>query len=433
LTYLLESRLDWSPEKVRAYQDRKLREVIRYCWLHVPYYRDKWRGYLARPEDIRGVSDLPSLPILTKEEVRANQDRLKSTAPGVRFNAGRTGGSTGQPISFFLTPYDEQLAWAQMYLGWRRAGYRFGMPFLVIGGESVGIGDWDKRTRNDRILNRWVTSGSNITPKRVANFFTLPQASRMRFLYGYPNAIAAFGRQMRELGHGLPALVGIVCTAEVMTATLRQEIKDVYGVKRVLDQYGLNDGGLHAVDSDEEDGLFLSPFRGILEVLDDQDKVVVEPGVKGRALATAISNPAMPFIRYDTGDYIAWHSPKSRSAVCRWPSIAPVEGRMGDVMALPSGRVIAMPGLTLVMRWLEGINQYQFVQTGPRQVEVRLDPLEGSELSMDDTLAFLRNRISDEIEWKVVLAKPLLTQNGKLLVLRNDWMRRQGMQQSAGT
>lgn len=433
LTYLIESRLNWSPEKVRTYQDQKLREIIRYCWQHVPYYREKWQGHITGPEDIRGITDLHLLPILTKEEVRTHLDILKSTAPGVRFNSGRTGGSTGQPISFFLTPFDEQLAWAQMYLGWRRAGYNFGSPFLVIGGESVGVGDWDKRTRNDRILNRWVTSGSNITPKRVSNFFSLPESGQIRFLYGYPNAIAAFGRQMRELGRLFPKLRGIVCTAEVMTSALRQEIKEIYGVKRVLDQYGLNDGGLHAVDSEEEDGLFLSPFRGVLEVLDDNGRVIVEPGVKGRALGTTISNLAMPFIRYETGDNIAWHLPKSQSTVCKWPRISPVEGRTGDVITLPGGRVIAMPGLTLVMRWLEGINQYQFIQTGPCEVDVRLDPLEGKKLSVDEILTFLRTRISDEIEWGVQIGKPLLTQNGKLMVLRNDWLRQLGTEQNKVT
>lgn len=44
----------------------------------------------------------------------------------------------------------------------------------------------------------------------------------------------------------------------------------------------------------------------------------------------------MPFIRYETGDRVHWHSLNRRRRV-RWPRIGPVDGRTGDVLQLPAG------------------------------------------------------------------------------------------------
>jgi len=104
-----------------------------------------------------------------------------------------------------------------------------------------------------------------------------------------------------------------------------------------------------------------------------------------------------------------------------------VEGRTGDVIYLPSGRSIPMPGLTLVMRWIDGLKSYQFVQTDPGSVTVRLDRGGGFGLSEPEVVAFLRKRIAEDVRWTVVWGPPELTVNGKALVIRNDWLRKQGL------
>ena len=106
-----------------------------------------------------------------------------------------------------------------------------------------------------------------------------------------------------------------------------------------------------------------------------------------------------------------------------WPRIGPVDGRTGDVIALPSGRKIPMPGLTLVMRWMDGLKSYQFIQTGANAITVRLERDPTFVLDDAGVLDFLRQRIGVDIEWQIVWAGPELTRNGKLLIIRNDWLR----------
>jgi phenylacetate-CoA ligase len=417
---LMKMRTGWDRERILQYQEHKLRELIAYCWEHVPFYRQHWRESIRGPEAIRGVADLLRLPLLTKDHVRDNLEALTSTDTRIKSSLARTGGSTGRPVVFRMTYTDEQLAWAQMYMGWSWAGYRIGDPFLVVGGESVGVALGDKRTPRDKVMNRWVSSGSNMTLDRTRALTEAPCFDRLRLIYGYPNSIRELCEFLVQLGRRPRSLRGVVCTAEVMRPEVRARIEEVLGVP-VLDQYGLNDGGLHACEGPEQDGLHLSFHRGILEVLDDAGGQVQAPQQSGRAIATLFSNPAMPFVRYETGDRVHWHSNEPAASGVHWPRIGPVDGRTGDVLHFPNGRKVPMPGLTLVMRWIDGLNSYQFIQTGAEAVTVRLDRGPGFQWNEAQVIAYLREKIGSEVEWTVLWGSPELTKNGKLLIIRNDW------------
>lgn len=421
---LMQARTGWTPDDIRAYQEQRLRDIIAYCWRHVPFYRDHWRDAISDPHEIQTIADLQKLPILTKDHVREHLDTLVTTDPSVKSTEARTGGSTGRPIIFRMTYHDEQLAWAHMYMGWSWAGYRVGDPFLIVGGESVGIGLGDKRSLADKVMNRWVTSGSNLTLERTRALTQAPHFHQIKLIYGYPNSIKELCEHLSQLGTRPAALKGVVCTAEVMLPEVRQRIQDVLGVK-VLDQYGLNDGGLHACEGPEQDGLHLSFHRGILEILDDGDQQIHSLKTTGRAVATLFSDKAMPFIRYETGDRVHWHSFEASPSGVHWPRIGPVDGRTGDVLHFPSGRKVPMPGLTLVMRWIEGLSSYQFIQSEADMIRVRLDQGTGFTMSEEQVRQFLQNKIGDEVTWQIEWGKPELTQNGKLLIIRNDWLKRQ--------
>ena len=53
----------------------KLRHQVRYACTHSGFYREFYRDALVDPTNIRSFEELAQLPILTKEEIRAEQDR----------------------------------------------------------------------------------------------------------------------------------------------------------------------------------------------------------------------------------------------------------------------------------------------------------------------------------------------------------------------
>lgn len=417
----IAARQDWGAERIKEYQERKLQKILAYCWQNVPFYKQHWQNAGVDPLSIKTIEGLQQLPLLTKEHVRQNLEGLTTRDSAIKYSEARTGGSTGSPVVFRMTDFDEQMSWAQMYTGWIWAGYTIGAPFLVVGGESVGAGLTDKRTLKDKIMNRWATSGSNLTLERTRRLSESAHFNTVELMYGYPNAIKELGEFLEVLGKKPMRLKGIVCTAEVMRVEVRERIEQIFGVK-VLDQYGLNDGGLHACESPEQDGFNLSFHRGILEILDPNDIQITSHSEPGRAIATCFTNFAMPFIRYETGDKLNWAKP-SQARQTNWNKLGPIDGRTGDILNLPSGRVITMPGLTLVMRWLDGLEQYQFVQKAVDFVEVRLVFYSETVPDEQKILTYLKSKIADEVTWSIVFDEPIKTKNGKVLIIKNELLR----------
>ena len=72
----------------------------------VPYYRDLFAEISFAPENLQSLSELASLPLLTKPLIRQNVERLKARDAGklIRYN---TGGSSGEPLVFYMrqTPW----------------------------------------------------------------------------------------------------------------------------------------------------------------------------------------------------------------------------------------------------------------------------------------------------------------------------------------
>ncbi len=427
LLKLVQSRQHWGPEQIKDYQEEKLREMIAYTWKHVPFYKMHWQGHLDDPRDIQTIEDLQNLPVVTRQLFRDHSTQMTSTDPSIQYSEARTGGSTASPIIYQTTHYDDEFAWAQMYQGWTWTGWRMGEPFLVVGGESIGTGIDDNRNWKDWLVNRWVSSGSNITLERTKHLINTPGFQNATLIYGYPNSIRELCERLAELNARLPNLKGVVCTAEVMLPEVRERIREVLGGVTVLDQWGLGDGAQHGCESVPEECMHVSYHRGILEIVDDNDQQQWDIKQSGRGLGTSLLNKATPFIRYESGDQLHWHSFDPASSGVASPRIGPVEGRIGDVIFTPSGRAIPMPGLTLVMRWLEGLKQYQFIQTKADSVTVRLDRDKDYTLSEEETLAFLKQKISDELNWAILWDEPEKTRNGKMLVIRNDWLRQQGL------
>src|SRR5581483_8572864 len=82
-------------------QAARLRELLEYCYAHVPFVRDGMRGAGVSPEHIQGPGDLARLPLTHKADVRKYRQQLRSEIAGhlARFT---TGGSTGEPLIFDL-------------------------------------------------------------------------------------------------------------------------------------------------------------------------------------------------------------------------------------------------------------------------------------------------------------------------------------------
>jgi phenylacetate-CoA ligase len=115
-----------------------------------------------------------------------------------------------------------------------------------------------------------------------------------------------------------------------------------------------------ASDCRAHEGLHVNADQLILECLDDADQPV-EPGQPGAVVVTSLYGYAMPFLRYRLGDIC---TPIERRCSCgsSFPLISAPLGRQDDVLTLPSGRILPPVGLALIMRTVDGVDQFRFIQ-----------------------------------------------------------------------
>src|SRR5262245_19970177 len=127
---LLQRSQWWDAARMEAFQSERLRTVVSQAVAHVPAWRELFPRAALRAVDVARPSDLPKLPILTKDDVREHAPEL--VADDARAQGERpmsTSGSTGTALSFLLDKNTNVLEFATLWRHWGWHGYRFGHRF----------------------------------------------------------------------------------------------------------------------------------------------------------------------------------------------------------------------------------------------------------------------------------------------------------------
>jgi phenylacetate-CoA ligase len=98
----------------------------------------------------------------------------------------------------------------------------------------------------------------------------------------------------------------------------------------------------------------------------------------GRVVVTAFYNYAMPFIRYELGDF-AVAGPIKVKCPIKLPTLAKIMGRYRNAFYLHDGRTIYPYVPVSKLEQYLSFEQIQIVQTNPTSIEVRYVPLDRRE------------------------------------------------------
>src|SRR5512133_3460585 len=320
---LLDPRVEsLSIHERRELLGARLAATVRHAFAGAPGARRTLEGAGLRPEDVRGLDDLPRIPITRKDDL-----------PALQAGEPPFGGLAGVPVArlerVYMSPgpiFDPQGAGADF---WR---FRHGLA-------AAGF------TRGDVAL---VSASYHLTPlgfmlddaARALGCVTIPggvgqtelqakvaSALRATAYIGTPSFLLTLAQKARELGAPLALEVAFVI-AEMLPESLRAEL-EAYGV-RVLQGYGTADLGCLAYECVEKGGWHLHP-ECIVEVLDLETRAPAAPGQPGEVVAT-IFDEAYPLLRFGTGDIAAL----APDAPCRCsrttPKLAGLLGRVGDAV-----------------------------------------------------------------------------------------------------
>ena len=92
-----------SPEELRAMQFAKIKQLLQHAFERVPYYRRLYQRLDIHPGDVKSLGDFQQLPLLTKQDINNHLDDLVASTMRNKVRLSRTGGSTGEPMQFYIT------------------------------------------------------------------------------------------------------------------------------------------------------------------------------------------------------------------------------------------------------------------------------------------------------------------------------------------
>lgn len=355
---------------LRQQQWERVDAIVKYAYEHCAYYKSRYanlgfEGTLGTWEDFR------RLPLLTKRDIRENEEKLLSKAfRREDLVQAKTGGSTGIALRLYFDERCQQMRNAAAMRSDRWAGWDIGMKVAAIWGNPP-IADTLKIKLRNFLLDRMIYLDTmNINDDSIGLFLKDWRRERPRFMFGHAHSIYILATYLRRIGIDDFRPHGVVATSMMLLAPERQIIEEVFGC-RVTNRYGCEEVGLIACECDRHDGLHLNVDHLIVEFLRD-DGSEAEPGEEANIVVTDLINHGMPLVRYRIEDKGIF---TNRRCSCGrgLPLMERIIGRQADFLKRPDGSLVA--GVSLVERTLTeipGIEQMQLIQNDLNLLQVNV-------------------------------------------------------------
>lgn len=368
----LEESQWWGRERLTSLQVQRLRDFLLGAQQRVPYYRALFHKIGFDPREVAEIADLAALPFLTKMDIRANTESLKSerSAGLTRFN---TGGSSGEPLVFYIGKERVSHDVAAKWRATRWWGVDIGDPEIVVWGSPIELGAQDRaRQWRDRLFRTRLLPAFEMSESKLDEFVDTIRAVRPKMLFGYPSALAHIARHAMARGTRLDELgirVALV-TSERLYADQRTDIEQIYGC-RVANGYGGRDAGFIAHEC-PAGGMHITAEDIVVEIV-GPDGAPVSAGEAGEIVVTHLATGDFPFVRYRTGDVGVWEEsacPCGRGL----PLLKEIQGRTTDFVVAGNGTVMHGLALIYVLRDLPAIESFKIVQESRELTRVLVVP-----------------------------------------------------------
>jgi phenylacetate-CoA ligase len=391
LTYLreFENTQYRDPTELKALQTARLRSLLRHAYEQCPFYRARFDRMRLRPSAETSWAHFQALPVLGRSDLQRFQSQMTaSNWPRGDLTPNQTGGSTGEPVSFFVS-HDRacsRLAATIRHNRW--AGLDVGDKVAYLWGAATDQppSRWRTRLRNRLIDRQLFLDASNVTEERLRQYLDALKVFRPRVMVAYARAAVLFARFLRDRMISAYQPEAIITSAEVLTDPERQLIEATFGC-RVFNRYGSREVSVIASECEQHRGLHTMAESLVVEIVAPDGSPIVEPGRDGAIVVTDLLNYAMPLIRYRIGDAGSW---EAGTCACGrgLPRLRHVAGRVTDFLLGTDGRWVSGAFLTIAIAARRtSLGQIQILQNAPATVRYRIKPGPGFSRGVD--LAFL--------------------------------------------
>jgi phenylacetate-CoA ligase len=353
----LEESQWWKRQALMDFQWREMRALVEHAFKTVPYYQKKYADVGIRLQDIQTPQDFARLPVLTRQEIQAHREEMRSTAYRGRFMPHATGGSSGVPTRFYLTieSYDWRTACTERVYSY--TGCKLGEPSLYLWGALIGkVPTWKalKIKAFEKFRGQLFFSTFAQTDDQWAEILKQAKRHRPKFVVGYNSSLEGFAKFLLANKLTLPSVQAVIAAAEPLFPSTRAVLELGFGAP-VFNTYGSREFMSMAGECEHHNGLHVNCENILLET--------ARPAAEGPSdiLVTDLHNFGMPFLRYSIGDLgVLDESP------CKCgrglPRIAAIDGRIMDALRAPGGRVVPGEFVPHVMKDIPEVIEFQMRQ-----------------------------------------------------------------------
>ena len=355
-------RSQWLPTAdILREQGVRLRDFLIEVGQRVPYYRELFQHQGFDPRGVTSTADLAALPLLDKAQIRAHAEQMKADGHGP-LSRYTTGGSSGQPLTFYIGTGRKSHDVAAKWRATRWWGVDIGDREAVIWGSPIEHGAQDRLRRlRDALFRSTLLPAFEMTEARLDEFVVWMRQHRPAMLFGYPSALSYIARHAEKRGVRLDDVdvkVAFV-TSERLYADQREVISRTFRCP-VANGYGGRDAGFIAHECPAGQ-MHLSAEDIVVETVDAEGRPT-RPGQPGEIVITEMSTAEFPFIRYRTGDVGLLDFEATCSCGRGLPLLRDLQGRTTDFVVATDGKVMHGLALIYVLRELPGIEAFKVTQ-----------------------------------------------------------------------
>lgn len=321
-TYWFPDRETMDPERRDELILARIREVMAYAWQRSPFYRKKWSDAGIEPEAIRTWDDFDLVPVIRKEDIRADQlanqpfGSYLCVDPSEAKHVNGTSGTTGRPTAFGINERDwRSIASAHARVMWGM-GIRPSDTVLIASPLSLYLGSWGAYLGAERLGARVFPFGAG-TPGQTLRTVRWIQEMGVTVLYGTPSYALHLAEIASEEGVD-PGSLGVrkfFFSGEpgASIPSIRSRVVDAFGGAEVYDSGSMAEvtPWMNLAGAEGLDGMLAWQDLVYTQVSDPITHQRVSYGGEGTPIYTTLERTSQPMIRLLSNDLTTWEAPSA--------------------------------------------------------------------------------------------------------------------------
>ena len=407
-------------EEIKKRQNKQLRLLLNIASKSY-FWNERFNKYNIDISKRNLKNEIKKLPILTKEDVKANLDKIliedKYLKPFTNYKLRKcsTSGTTGSGLIFSETGESEAMRWAI----WWRYRYLIGLKestwCAFFGGRTV-VSPKVKEPPFWRVnypCKQVLFSTYHISEETSLFYLRELKKRKFKWIHGYPSSLSLIAYYALKFEIDLGNNLQIVTTgAENLLAHQRTLMEKAFNVP-IMNHYGQAEGVAN-FSQINNDGYLVDEDYSIVEFIKTENKN------KYKVIGTSLYNFAFPLIRYDTQDIVDIKDNKIELEN-NWREVNNIDGRSEDYLLLNDGAKIGR--LDHIFKDLVEVIEAQFVQINKGEAELFIvTSSQFSEISLKKLEDLIHEKLGTRIDIKITKVKRIQkSKSGKLRMVKTKY------------